>query len=367
MLNEPLFRRLQKRCGQVRIENSGATVGNTHRLDPVTLRPRRQTGSGGEQYVVCCPFCQDSKYHLYVSYLYGEPNEVTDDNNLHLAICFRRDCLRDPGNRHHLANSLFGMLELPTRQTRPLLPFSDPKPLRPSVTAPGEIVALNTLSEDHPALVYLRGRGFDPEELHEEWGVGYCASGRFGPMQNRIYIPIHLGGKLVGWQGRALSEDVTPKYCNMPGFRKSEALYNFDHARAQPVVVVVEGVTDAWRVGRPAVAILGKKASHAQIIQLAVCSHKKPLLIALDGDARNEADQLARELKPVHEGGVVVVPMPVGCDPGGLERDKFWDIVRGAAKEQCVSLPPLTNMSVTTDQISDITPQCSGSIAPGNV
>jgi DNA primase len=200
-------------------------------------------------------------------------------------------------------------------------------------------VSLRELDEDHQAVAYLRHRGFDPAELSERWQVGYCLSSRFLPMSERLYIPIHQGGKLVFWQGRTLVEGLKMKYFNTPGLHKSSYLYNFDRARKQPGVVVVEGVTDAWRVGPSAVAFFGKKASREQITRLIICSHGKPLLVALDGEAGSETDILVGELRRLRSGSLVVVRLPADKDPGSLAREELWHIFRAAARNQNVDLP----------------------------
>jgi hypothetical protein len=368
MLNPGLYHRLESKFGDVKIVNAGMSAHGGSRIDPVTLRRRRGTLSGGEQYIVCCPFCRDSRFRLYISHLYGEVDDDTGGDHTNLAHCFNEQCLRDTDNRRDLAQSLHSMLEFwrprpPVRAS--LVQSSAPQRVRQL----DRVVDLGMLPPDHAALTYLRERGFDPAELSSQWGIGYCISERFAPMRGRIYIPIHLRGTLIGWQGRALSNEVEPKYFNMPGFRKSEALFNFDRARDQPVVVAVEGVTDAWRVGPAAVALFGKKASLQQCLLMTICSRSKPLLIALDGDAQEEAERLAAEMKttPYYIRSVVVVRLPADRDPGSLERGEFWEIARAAATEQGVVLPDAIATPRLQQVISANVPEVPGMLASGNV
>src|SRR5262249_2177851 len=134
----------------------------------------------GEEYLLSCPFCNDQGAHLSVSHLYGVPDKDTDSPNLHLAHCFRRDCLDNPDNRHQLAVRVLGGLahdnrtrgqHLPSpaqieEQEGPIEPVELPKPFTPLVDLP----------PTHAAYQFLWGRGFEVRELWETWGVGYAPS-----------------------------------------------------------------------------------------------------------------------------------------------------------------------------------------------
>ena len=87
-LNEWLYNRLVDVFTAPGAENEGVVAGDL-RLDPITLRPRRYSGSGSEEYIVCCPFCGDTKGHLYINNRYGEDDPGTCSDNMHLAHCFR--------------------------------------------------------------------------------------------------------------------------------------------------------------------------------------------------------------------------------------------------------------------------------------
>src|SRR5580704_10709921 len=80
--------------------------------------------------------------------------------------------------------------------------------------------------------------------------------------------------------------------------------------------IVVEGVTDIWRYGPGAVALLGMKASTAQLSLIAARWGAGAVAVVLDGDAAAEAEALAGQLRPLVR-RVVVVRLPAGQDPGG--------------------------------------------------
>ena len=72
-----------------------------------------------------------------------------------------------------------------------------------------------------------------------------------------------MDGTLHGWQGRYIGNPpkYVPKYFTMPTMKKTELLYNLDQARNFNSVVLVEGVTDVWKVGPASVAMFGKTLS----------------------------------------------------------------------------------------------------------
>jgi hypothetical protein len=344
-LNPALYRLLERRFGKVRIENQGC--GAARRFVPGALGSRRVHQGGTEEYVVRCPFCGDASGHghLYINHRYGTADGPDGGRNMHLAHCFRCDCLEDPEKRRELFDMIFSV-----HNGQPLPPpracYGPAAPRRPGrVSRPGYLMSLTALHPTFPARAYLEGRGYDVAELESAWGVAYCVEPCACPeMVGRLYVPVVQGGQLVGWQGRYPAEldwkaTGVSKYYNMPGLRKGQLLYNLDQARGQPLVVVVEGVTDAWRVGPAAVALFGKTASEAQVQLLAACWRGQPVVILLDADAPEEAEKLRRRLEAFKSSPVVVAELPDGLDPGVCPRGLLWEFLRATALEQGVTLP----------------------------
>lgn len=120
----------------------------------------------------------------------------------------------------------------------------------------------------HP---YMRDERGITQDAHELLRLGY------DPALNRIVFPHFFGGRLVGWQTRAIphrpgwpgSIPQIPKYKNTPGFPKAETLYAYDLAdHSQPVVVVESpmSVAKAFSLGvRNVVATFGAKVTDTQI------------------------------------------------------------------------------------------------------
>jgi hypothetical protein len=346
-LNPTLYHLLERSFGPVRIENAGEPGLACIRLDPVTLRPRSQAG-GGEQYVVRCPFCGDSRGHLYFCHRYGDWDEQAGSDNTHLVYCFRRDCHREPGRLRELRDMVFsvgGAGLVPAAAAAAALTGEGPASGLRRADPPGHhLFTLSSLAPDHPTRAYLESRGFDVAELERLWGVAWCVYPVTNErMLNRIYVPVVMGGELVGWQGRYPAEldwktSNTPKYYNAPRMPKNQLLYNFDLARRQPAAVVVEGVTDAWRVGPCAVALFGKSASDAQVRLLVSGWYGKPIVVLLDADAAAEAEGLRVRLARLHTGGLAVVRLPDGLDPGVCPRGLLWELLVAEAAVQGVDL-----------------------------
>lgn len=106
---------------------------------------------------------------------------------------------------------------------------------------------------------YLKRRGFDPKELHDQWNLRYTRLAPYG-WGWRVVAPIHdVAGNTVAWTGRSIQADVKPKWKTSSHDEMSvnprSVLYGID--KAQDTVVIVEGPGDAWKIGAGAVATLG--------------------------------------------------------------------------------------------------------------
>lgn len=105
---------------------------------------------------------------------------------------------------------------------------------------------------------YLKKRGFNHRVLAEEWGL--LGTGPIGPYKFRIIAPIFYEERLVSYQGRDITGRSPIKYKACPldleAIPHKEILYGLDKATGH-TIIVVEGVTDVWRLGPGAVATFG--------------------------------------------------------------------------------------------------------------
>jgi hypothetical protein len=332
-----LYRRLEERFGSVMVANAGDAFQARYTQHPFSDEKRVHVICPGEYYRVCCPKCKDTRHRLWINHRWVEFPW--------LIRCFNEKCYDSRLSRDQL---LFFVMK--TR--RPKKPAVNPGRRKgPNeigrVDPPGSVVPLDRLPADHAANIYLQQRGFDPVELSKNYGIAYCddPDPRYEMAGNRLIIPIVIRGELVGWQARFIGDRdwkncSVAKYYSAPGMAKRLILYNLDQAKQQPFIVLVEGVTDVWRVGPMAVAMLGKSMSFTQKREL-ICSFRlKPLVVMLDGDALSENDGVCQELASEFEKGIVKVSLPDGSDPASLPREEIMDLILRAAHDQGVDSSP---------------------------
>ncbi len=260
-LRPELYKRLCNNFSEVRIANEGEEMRCRIVTNPRTRRRECLVEHPGEFYKVSCCYCSDTRFRLWINHRFGRYDRAANTDFLFLAHCFNEECLREPGRARQLRDRLFNDF-LNGRQPDPILPGIKPVKRLGEVKPAGSVYGLDMLQPDHHARTYLQSRGFDPDRLSREYGVGYCLepAWEFPAMRGPIVAPVWFRGKLVGWQGRYVGNPVpdgTPKYFTMPGLHKNQILYNFDRARQCSFGVIVEGVTDVWSFGPEAVALFG--------------------------------------------------------------------------------------------------------------
>lgn len=279
------------------------------------------------------------------------------------------------------------------------------------------------------AAQYLTRRGLTPDTARQ-FGLGYAAdqwanltqhllrlgyqeealieanvtirheSGRlFDRFRDRFMIPIRdEQGRVIGFGGRAFSEDRMPKYINSPQsdlFDKSSVIFGYDMARRDiresETAVVVEGYLDviqAHQAGfRNVVGTMGTALTkqHVQILS----KHATRLVFALDSDtagikATLRGLDVAREelsgsssLKVLDVNGILrqsgklkvdirVLELPFGKDPDEFIRAQpdQWPVQVAAAKPLAhyliaaakASLPPLPSILEREKAAQEILP-----------
>ena len=191
------------------------------------------------------------------------------------------------------------------------------------------------------ALVRMFGkRNFPSAQMEQSGLVGKRDDGSFyDRFRNRLMFPIHNeSGKVIGFGGRALAADDTPKYLNSPEtaiYKKSQVLYNLHRAketiRKQDRVILVEGYMDALGVTAAGVANVvascGTSLTAPQV--QAMKRHSARIAVNFDPDAPG-ANAAERSIGLLLEEGmqVRIVELDGGLDPDEYCRD------RGAAAYQ---------------------------------
>jgi hypothetical protein len=308
-----------------------------------TLSGRRgwKISEGGEYYRVCCPYCNDTRFRLWINHRWGvgvESNfgEIIRDKLWWAAICYNEACLERRENREDLRSRVWSYIGPGVRHVAPTRGSTGELP-KQDVPWPGQCVSLGELSNDHVARRYLLRRGFAPDSIADDYGAQFCckADPQFLPATGRIIFPVIMNGIRVAWQGR-VPDDLdwkasrTAKYYTMPGAAKRRMLYGFDAAVSLPFCIVVEGVTDVCALGAGAIGLLGKSMSDPQL-EL-ICANWKYVLLMLDPDAASESSETLSRLRgrrPVAE-----VRLSRNSDPAQamqLDPTYVWDLIYNAA------------------------------------
>ena len=212
---------------------------------------------------------------------------------------------------------------------------------------------LKTLPPDHPAICYLKKRGYNRETI-QKFRLGYAPKGNlllkklntsadkkaglqaglFGKnqtgilydnFQNRLIFPIVSTKKqVIGFGARAL-DDSLPKYINSkqsPIFNKGNSLYGLNesarYCKQESTLLVVEGYTDflsLWQAGfYNIVATLGTALTsfHAKFLKRYVDS----VIVVFDGDeAGKKAAQRSLILLLEESLEVKTIGLPSKQDP----------------------------------------------------
>jgi hypothetical protein len=349
VMNPGLLWALARTFPSVAVHNAGRPLKGYYAADPYTGRRRLRVFEWGESYAADCPFCNDTRGRLSVNNRYGVRDPETGHAGYELWKCFNEECQGDRANRDRLRDmlSLALMRHTPVSR-RPIVKPAGTAELTP-VEFPGVLVPLTELPGTHHALAYLKGRGFDPDELSRVWKVGYAEhvppKTRGAYSSDRIIIPVHDGGVMVGWQARYVGEvdwkaTGTQKYLTY--YPKSMCLYGLDEAENEDTLVIVEGVTSVWRYGFGALPLLGKTISATQVELLMKRGRARPLVLVPDADDPDSLPAFRKVAAAIesagYEGPIGYAPLPPGTDPAGLSRRNLRRLV--AAVVDCITGRP---------------------------
>lgn len=147
-------------------------------------------------------------------------------------------------------------------------------------------------------LNYLKKRRFDPNYLITKYNLKYCYN--LGKFKFKIIIPFYFENQLVSFSSLDISGKNKIKYKHQlkeeAVLPVKETLYNIDSVKEK--MILVEGVTDVWRIGNGACSISGKQITDNQINQI-VRKKTKEILIILDSDAAEQTKKIAKQLSGI--------------------------------------------------------------------
>jgi len=173
---------------------------------------------------------------------------------------------------------------------------------KPQTICPPESFALpsttiDTLPSAHRA--YLISRGFDPDQLQKEYGIK--ATLNIGRYRHRIIIPIYFEGELVNFVARDITGNFDQRYLMPPThsvlMRRDQVLYDID--RSGESIAIVEGVFDAWRIGKGAIATFGTRFTDEQCNILYRKKVQRAFIIFDHDAALTQGQQMAEKLSHI--------------------------------------------------------------------
>jgi DNA primase catalytic core len=208
--------------------------------------------------------------------------------------------------------------------------------------APREWQALGDKLLEHGARAEeLKTLGLVKERRSDSASVGGASESKrhYDAFRHRLVFPIrNVTGRVIGFAGRALSDEDTPKYLNVtntPLYDKSKVLYNLDRAKGvlrEEGAVVVEGYMDVIGLATAGVtntvATCGTAMTPEHVKLLSRYTDR--FYLAFDGDEAG--------MRAVWSAGTLflragldcrVVALPEGVDPDDLVREKGRDAWQG--------------------------------------
>ncbi len=194
---------------------------------------------------------------------------------------------------------------------------------------------------------YMLAKGYTYDELVAAFLCGKSEKGRYyDAFRNRAMFPIiDVSGNVIAFGGRALNNEVKPKYKNSsdtPVYKKTRNVYALNFARhtCSESLILCEGYMDVIALHSAgftnAIATLGTAITSDQARLMSRYTQK--VIICYDSD---EAGQKAAEkaLRIISDAGldVRVIKVPGSKDPDEyiktFGKEKFADVLKGAKIE----------------------------------
>jgi hypothetical protein len=180
---------------------------------------------------------------------------------------------------------------------------------------------------------YLVKRNFDPEMLAREWGVLGTGPASFLDeidYRYRLFVPIYWEGREVSFQTRDVTNKQQVKYkaCPIPREEIHHKHILYGHPKGWPTRtgIAVEGITDCWRLGSNAFAVLGIQYKMEQVLQIAKKFDKVAIVFDPEKEAQVQAEQLRIQLSQVDVNCHIFELQDT--DPGDMSTDDARHLVR---------------------------------------
>jgi 5S rRNA maturation endonuclease (ribonuclease M5) len=184
---------------------------------------------------------------------------------------------------------------------------------------------------------YLITRGFNPYELERDWGL--MGTNHLGDYKFRIVAPVWRDNRLVTYQCRDITNKASVPYLACPDGESiiniKQTLYGIDAMKGKKRCIVVEGITDAWRMGLGvAVGTFGMSFSQTAPHQLKLLSEQnfEEIFILFDNEdaAQERAQSIMTNIIPYLNWNCKIenVELHQASDPAELKPDMVSSILK---------------------------------------
>ena len=173
---------------------------------------------------------------------------------------------------------------------------------------------------------YLRGRNFNPRLVKETFKL--MAGGITGPFKYRIVAPVFENNRLVTLLGRDITNKSLLPYKNLSAAKSiipaKHCIYNLDNV--DDTAIVVEGITDVWRLGYyGVVGTLGLVFTTSQINRMAARLRRCYIMYDSEPQAIEQAEELANLLSMAGVETIELLVLSEG-DPANLTENEVIDL-----------------------------------------
>jgi len=271
-----------------------------------------------------CPFCEGSRdYHLGIH---------EDGRGAHCWRCGIKKPVEILSRLLNLPEANIRAIMSKYQSNTSIIKRTEPKVSILPLRMPRPNSVLTT-----PYRNYLIKRKFDPDKLEREWNIRQTGPVSFLDdisYSHRILIPIYWNGEMVSFQARDITGKSKLKYLACPKRREKIHHKNILYGKQEKWregkgLIIVEGVTDVWRLGYHAVATFGIQFKMEQVLQLAKIHDKFFILFDEEPQAQEQARVLATKLKAL---GKEVYIEKIKGDPGDMRQEDADYLVKQLMK-----------------------------------
>ncbi len=177
----------------------------------------------------------------------------------------------------------------------------------------------------HIHLSWLQSRNFIPDKIIKKYDLySVYNSGRW---RGRIIAPIYLNNQIVSYITRDTIGSSSLPYIDCPEAEclipPKKTLYNIDSIK-DGKAIIVEGITDVWRLGDGAIGSFTSNITPEQKMML-IKKGIKQLFWMYDEDAQEKARRLAHEMSAFIK--IELILLDHG-DPADLSQDEARELKR---------------------------------------